>query len=70
MTWNYRVVNEEGFLGIHEVYYNDNDQPYMVTKVPIGVSGDSLLDLHDTYQLMAEAFDKPVLDMHEIVSVK
>jgi hypothetical protein len=37
MTWNYRVVkvlksNGDVEIGIHEVYYNDNDQPDSMTR--------------------------------------
>ena len=24
--WNYRVVNKDGYLGIHEVHYDDDGQ--------------------------------------------
>jgi len=67
MTWNYRVVKkryedtELVFFGIHEVYYDEEGKPNLVTQEPIDVSGESVEDLLDIYETMKEAFRKPVL---------
>jgi hypothetical protein len=36
MTWNYRIVRykNDGGFGLHEVYYDDEGQPWGMTKNP------------------------------------
>lgn len=67
MTWNYRIIKfdtpedaEETWLSIHEVYY-DGDRPIYYTSNIAGIEGETLDELKKTYEMLAEAFDKPVL---------
>jgi len=69
--WNHRIVKrkekgldgkDEWFYGIHEVYYDENDKPYMLTKEPIDITGETEEDLKLGYKQMERAFDLPVLD--------
>ena len=64
--WNYRVmrtvVDDEVMYGIHEVYYNEKDQPESWTQDPVSPLVDSEEELKDVLRLMSEALDKPVLD--------
>lgn len=34
MVWNYRLVKkaEDGCIGVHEVYYDENDKPAYMTQ--------------------------------------
>jgi hypothetical protein len=70
--WNYRVVRKayppgkdgtiEYVLGIHEVYYDDNGEPEMVTEDRMDPHGETLEELRDDIEHMRLALDKPVLD--------
>ncbi len=77
MTWSYRVVRkiETGYdnlgeyYGIHEVYYDDDGKPEMVTVDPIGPAGDTLKELKCDLAYMLDALKKPVLDYEDIEGV-
>lgn len=80
MGWNYRVMrhsskNEnteeaEVWLGIHEVYYRDDDVDDLTVDVnetgytvePVRVTADDVDGLRWVLQKMSEALDKPVLN--------
>ena len=63
--WNYRLVEEEDEFGniivsISEVYYDDNGNPN--SFVPdVGVRGEFVEEVLEQYELMEEAFIKPVI---------
>ena len=67
MSWNYRVMRyPDGYLGIHEVYYDDGEgtvNGYTVEAVP--VSGEDKEAIQSTLQMMLAALDKPTLDYEE-----
>lgn len=69
MKWNYRVVRTRDpdgdvYLGIHEVYYDDNDKPESATAHPSRVFADGTLGgLLWVLSKMLEGASKPVLDM-------
>jgi len=67
MTWNHRVIrrkyeNGEEYFAIHEVYYNKDGKPNMVTTLPITIVEESVDDLAITIDLIRKCLDKPVLD--------
>lgn len=74
MTWNYRVVkksntgydNLDEYYGIHEVYYDDDGKPEMVTVDPVGAAGDTLEELKHDLAYMIAALDMPVLNYEDI----
>jgi hypothetical protein len=76
MTWNFRIVNKDGNLGIHEVFYDGEPCAFRgldcvcvatsVTVDPIDVTGENLEDIKDYYNMMGEAFDRPILDYNKI----
>lgn len=65
-TWNNRVIRKvyehETQLGIHEVFYNDEGNPYLVTVNAVGVVGDTLEELEQTLKWMMEALGEPILE--------
>jgi hypothetical protein len=77
--WNYRVVRvkyprpkslgddelEEGF-GIREVYYNDDETIYAMSKEDMAPYGETVEELKDNLEQMKEAFNAPVLDAAEV----
>lgn len=60
MTWNYRVIEGVGGHYIAEVYYDDTGRPEYYSS-PIPPYGQSVEGLKADYEMMASAFDKPVL---------
>jgi len=65
--WNYRIIrhkveDEEDWLAIHEVFYNDNDNPNGCTQKSIDVSGEDCDSIKWQLTKMKEALDKPILD--------
>jgi hypothetical protein len=78
MGWNYRLVyhppskymvgktefDREEYLAIHEVYYDENDEPDRMTVDPIVVGDegeDSLIALKWILEHQLEALEKPIL---------
>lgn len=36
MYWNYRIIKDcDGCFGVHEVYYNEKNEPWGATETPI-----------------------------------
>lgn len=67
MRWNYRIVEKDGQLGIHEVYYNGDEKKICAcTREPVAACGDDVPDLKGAYKMMAEAFKAPVLKYEDI----
>lgn len=73
MSWNYRIVRKayekETMLGIHEVYYNDEGIPNMVTVDAMDVEvtdAEGLHILRGILKRMMEATDKPILEYSDI----
>ena len=66
-TWNHRIIkakydNGEIYYGIYEVYYGKDDSLEGYTEKPEDVTGESLEDLKEYYEMMADAFKQPILD--------
>ena len=67
MNWNIRVVkyseDEETFLEVAEVYYNEIGKPcgFHIARA----SGESIDDLHDYTDKMKEALAYPILEFNK-----
>ena len=69
--WNYRVIRKkyppaidgivEESLQIHEVYYDENNNPKMVTEEGMEPHGETLDELRNDLNNMIKALDKPIL---------
>jgi hypothetical protein len=77
-TWNYRVVKRKHDRGqfeeeydcvIKEVYYNDDDTIFAMSKEPDAAYGESPTELKRDLKMMLEAFDLPVLNEWEVVFI-
>ena len=71
MTWNHRVirrVNEQGeeYYAIHEVYYNEDNEPHMVTEEAVSPFGETLEELEQDMEWFIKAMRHPVLNYEEI----
>jgi hypothetical protein len=60
-TWNYRVILKDGQYAIHEVFYNDQCEPWACTKEPVGAAGDTLAELIEDMEHYLRALKRPVL---------
>lgn len=65
--WNYRIIrhkveDEEDWLAIHEVFYDDENNPKGCTKNSVDVSGEDFDSIQWQLTKMQEALDKPILD--------
>jgi len=66
MTWNYRIVrhhtSDSNWLAIHEVYYEEDGKPKMVSVNPVAPHGDSFDDLVKDLEMQKAACKLPILD--------
>lgn len=68
MSWNYRVIRHlatqdgSAYYAIHEVYYNDQGMPYMVSHESVKPFGETLDELKSDLGMIHAALRKPVLD--------
>ena len=73
MIWNYRIIRtvprhaltelEEEFYNIHEVYYDEDGTPELISEEPIAIWGITLQELKNDLVYYLDAFDLPVLEM-------
>lgn len=68
MHWNYRVVkdlkyNREYPYSIREVYYNENDEPYVYDAEPYAITAESVDELAESFKWVSGALGKPVIDL-------
>ena len=67
MFWNYRVIkkiHDDGteIFAIHEVYYNEDEKPDLVTEDPCEPQGETLEELKDDCEWYQKALEHPVLN--------
>ena len=71
-TWNYRVVRyDDGDLGLHEIYYDDQGKPVMMTEQPVGfvASGEEGVEglIQSLERALQEAQNRPILESRDIL---
>lgn len=66
MTWNYRIVRHHNggdiWFAIHEVYYEEDGKPKMVSTSPVAPHGENLDDLQKDLEMQKAACKLPILD--------
>jgi hypothetical protein len=65
--WNYRIIRyKNGAFGLHEVYYNDDDEPVMKTDQPTTFGSDEDEGVEGITSMLERALndarERPVLD--------
>jgi hypothetical protein len=66
MSWDNRIFRyKNGELGIHEVFYDEEDDKISWTLDAVGCYGNDLEDLREGLRLKMLALDKPILDYEE-----
>ncbi len=66
--WNYRVIELEGELSVHEVYYDDQGRPTSCTVRGVGIHGSNLDELKADLKRYVSAFSKPVLKFEDLIA--
>lgn len=67
MSWNYRLIRyEDGSLGIHEVFYRDQGDPWTCTRDAIGIVGEDMEEIRLEIARFLIATNKPILDWDDI----
>jgi hypothetical protein len=65
MAWNYRIVEHNDAAGIwyaiHEAFYNRNKGIWAISKEPIHPYGEEPDELREDYELMSQAFKRPII---------
>ncbi len=52
-------------FAIHEVYYDDSGEPYLVTEDPCYPQGETLEELEKDFVLYQKALEEPVLNYED-----
>jgi hypothetical protein len=66
MTWNYRIMNKNGLLGVHGVYYDGDGNIQGMDQDPNAPQAETIDELRTVLELMLEALEKPILDYDEV----
>lgn len=76
MNWDYRIIkkeykNDEGVVldasyFIIEAFYDENGKVFMCSQEPEGPAGDTIEEMIHNWCMLAEAFNKPILDFDNI----
>ena len=65
MSWNYRILAHETeddfYLQIHEVYYDENGIPDGYTEKPVNVGGDDIKEILRVIDKMKDCTEKSIL---------
>jgi hypothetical protein len=65
MYWNHRMVNltedDESWIEICEVFYDDDHTPILYTEKGISVAGETKEELKTQLEQMLSCLNKPVL---------
>jgi len=69
MSWKYRIIKHknkenpfEDDYAIHEVYYDENNKPYMYTKNPITITANSTQGIKWIVDKIKIGIKKPTLN--------
>jgi hypothetical protein len=67
--WDYRVIEHltyiDNFFEIHEVYYDEKDNPHSWTERSPSISGDDLEEIAWQLGEMKKCLDKPIIKVRE-----
>ena len=70
MSWNLRIIkqsiNGEISIGIHEVFYNENNDIVSYTIEPVAIKWTNDISLVDMKKRLNRAFDEEVLLKEQI----
>lgn len=61
MTWDYRVMDRDGQLAIHEVFYRDDGSVEGYTELPVHPRAGTIDELREELRRYASALDREML---------
>jgi hypothetical protein len=67
--WNYRVVNKDGYLGIHECHYDKDGQVQFLTENAVDVTGEDVEEVKWVLHHMEANLALPVIDYETMKEV-
>ena len=63
--WDYRIVKQtfdgEDIFAVHEVYYEDNGKPHMMSEDEVSAHGSNLKEFDKDWEAYLAAKEKPLL---------
>lgn len=65
MNWNYRIIKEKSGLSLCAVYYEDWEIIGYADSTKLEYFSNKK-DMHHSFNLMSEAFDRPILNVKDI----
>lgn len=68
--WNYRVVNKDGYLGIHECHYDDDGQVQYLTENAVDVIGDDVEEVKWVLHHMEANLALPIIDYETMKEIQ
>jgi len=63
IDWNYRILKADGYLQIHEVYYDETGEPSACTDRCVSPCGEDIAELEEDVKKYVRALTLPVLDI-------
>jgi len=66
MSWNYRIIKQDGCFGIRDVYYDKQGRMQLVAVEDQPPHGTTLEALKTDMGYFKEAFNKPVVNYEDI----
>ena len=63
VSWNYRVVKENDYYTIKEVYYDKDGNVDGWTEMDVSPGGETFEEFLDSFELYRKCVYKPVLDL-------
>jgi len=66
-NWSYRVILKNGRYTIHEVYYDEDGEPWTCTEDPVCPECDTLDDFQAEMEHYQHALELPVLQYADLV---
>ena len=72
VSWEYRIMRHNGggtvekppaeYLAIHEVYVDSDGVAIYWNDEPEQITADDIVTLREVYEMISEAFNRPVID--------
>lgn len=66
MSWNYRIIKQDDFFGVRDVYYDKQGKMQLVAVENQAPHGTTLKALKADMEYFREAFNKPVVNYDDI----
>lgn len=62
MTWNYRLMTNNGEIAVYEVYYRTDGSVEGWSATPVFPQANSLLEFTEDLKLYCDAINLPILE--------